>query len=61
MLFVELACFAHTDNLRLSKSRKSDDESFRLHSLELLEIGVAYPLEPQLYVGVGSLALGIHC
>ena len=61
MLLAELASFTHSGNLLLCKSRESDDDSFRLHSLELLEIGVAYPLEPQLYVGVGSLALGIHC
>ena len=61
VLFAELASLTYTYNILLSESREFDDDSFQLHSLELLEIDVAYPLVLQLYVGVGSLALGIHC
>ena len=61
MLFAELASFTHTFNLLPSKGRESDDDSFRLHFFELLEIDVADPFMPQLYVSTGSMALGIHC
>ena len=60
VLFTQLVGFTYTCDL-LSESRDSYDDSFGLYSLELLEVDVDYPLVPQLYVGVGSLALGIHC
>ena len=60
MLFAEFSGFAYTCTLFLDKGRESDDDSFRLHSFELLEIDVADPFVPQLYVGVGSMALGKH-
>mgnify|MGYP000550673338 CR=1 FL=1 len=61
MLLAELASFTQSNNLLLYKGRESDDDSFRLHSFELLEIDVADPFVPQLYVGVGSMALSKHC
>ena len=61
MLFAEFSGFAYTCTLFLDKGRESDDDSFGLHSFELLEIDVASPLVSHLYVGVGSLTLGIHC
>ena len=61
MLFAEFSGFAYTCTLFLDKGRESDDDSFGLHSFELLEIDVADPFMPQLYVGVGSMALGKHC
>ena len=61
VLFAELRSFTYACNFLFGESRESGDNSFRLHSLKLLEIDVAYPLVPQLYVSVGSLALGIHC
>ena len=61
VLFSELTSVTYASNLLLSEGRESDDNSFRLHSFELLEIDVASPLVSHLYVGVGSLTLGIHC
>ena len=55
VLFAELIGFRHTCNLLLRKGRESNDDSFRQHSFEILEIDVAYPLMPQLYVGVDCL------
>ena len=46
MLFVELASFTHTCNLLLIKGRESDDDFFRLHSFELLEIDAVDPFMP---------------
>ena len=46
MLFSELAGLTHACNLLLSEGRESDGDSFHLHSFELLEIDVAYPLVP---------------
>mgnify|MGYP007109642940 CR=1 FL=1 len=46
MLFTELASFAYTCNLLLSKGRESDDDSFDLHAFHLLEIDVADPFVP---------------
>ena len=43
VLFSELAGLTHACNLLLSEGRESDDNSFRLHSFELLEIDVADP------------------
>ena len=60
MLFAELASFAHASNLLFGEGRESGDDSFRLHSCELLEIDVVNPFVPLLYVGVGSITLGIH-
>ena len=61
MLFSELTGLTDACNLLLSESQEFDDDSFGLHSFELLEIDVAYPLVPQLNVGVDSLTPGIHC
>ena len=61
VLFAELTGFAYACKLLLGKGRESDYDSFRLHSFELLEIDVVDPFVPQLYVGVGSMALGKHC
>ena len=61
VLFVELIGFAYACNLLLGKGWEFDDDSFRLHSFELLEINVVNPFVSQLYVVVGSMALGIHC
>ena len=46
VLFAELAGFTYTCNLLLGKGRESDDDSFRLHSFELLEINVADSFVP---------------
>ena len=61
VLFVELTSFIYSYNLLFNEGRESDDDAFRLHSLEFLDIDVAYPLVPQIYVSVGLSALGIHC
>ena len=61
MLFSELTGLTDACNLLLSESQEFDDDSFGLHSFEILEIDVAYPLVPQLNVGVDSLTPGIHC
>ena len=45
MLFTELASFAYTCNLLLSKGQESDDDSFDLHAFHLLEIDVADPFD----------------
>ena len=45
MLFTELAGFTYACNL-LGKGRESNDDPFRLHSFELLEIDVADPFVP---------------
>ena len=60
MLFVELAGFAYTYLLLFGKSWEFDDDSFRLHSFELLKINVADSFVPHLYVGVDFMFLGIH-
>ena len=39
-------CVLHAWNLLLNECRETDDESFRLHSFELLDIDVTYPLVP---------------
>ena len=57
MLFAELTGFTYTCHLFFGKSWESDDDSFRLHSFELLEINVADPFVPQFHVGVGIMAL----
>ena len=46
MLYSELAGLTYACNLFLSECRESGDDSFRLHSFELLEIDVVYPLVP---------------
>ena len=50
LLLAELASFAYAFNLLLFECWESDDDSFRLHRLELIEIDVANLLVPQLYV-----------
>ena len=61
MLFVKLSGFAYTRNVLLGKGWESDDDSFRLHSFELLKINVTNSFVSQLYVSVGFMALGKHC
>ena len=61
VLFAQLVGFAYACNLLADKDRESDDDSFQLHSFELLDINVANPFMLQLYVGVGSMALRKHC
>ena len=46
VLFSELTSVTYASNLLLSEGRESDGDSFHLHSFELLEIDVAYPLVP---------------
>ena len=41
MLLAELARFAYTFNLLLFKSGDSDDDSFRFHCFEFVEIDLA--------------------
>ena len=60
MLLAELAGRTYTFNLFLLECRDPDDDSFRLHCLELLEVDMANPLVPQLYVGVGFGAFCKH-
>ena len=59
-MFSELASFTYAYNLLLSKGLESDNDSFRLHALEFLEIHVADPT-PKLYVGIGFMAFSKHC
>ena len=58
MLFAELAGFTYTYNLLLGKCQEFDDDSFRLHSFELLEIDMGDSFVPSLYVSVSFMALG---
>ena len=44
MLYSELAGLTYACNLFLSECRESDEDSFKLHSFELLENNVSYPL-----------------
>ena len=44
MLLADLASFADAFNLLLFECREPDDDSFRLHRLEFVEIDVANPL-----------------
>ena len=60
VLLSELASFTHSFNLFLFEGREPDDDSFRLHRLELIEIDVANSLVPQLYVGIGFRAFCEH-
>ena len=60
MLLAELARFAHAFNLIFFECLESDDNSFRLHCFEFVEIDVANSLMPQLYVGVGFRAFCEH-
>ena len=46
MLLAELARFAYTFNLLLFVCRESDDDSFRFHCFEFVEIDVADSLVP---------------
>ena len=59
MLLAELARFAYTFNLLLFECRESDDDSFRFHRFEFVEIDVANSLVPQL-VGVDFRAFCEH-
>ena len=61
MLFAELVAFAYTCNLLIGKGWGSDDDPFRLHSFELLEINMVNLFVPQLNVSVSSMAVGKHC
>ena len=60
VLLAELARFAYTFNLLLFECRESDDDSFRFHCLEFVEIDVVDSLVTWLYVGVGFHALCEH-
>ena len=60
MLLAELARFAHAFNLLFFECRESDDDSFRLHCLNFVEIDVTNSLVPQLYVGIGFGAFCEH-
>ena len=60
MLFSKLACFAHAFNLLLVECQESDDDSFRLHLLEFVEIDVANLLAPQFYVRISFRAFCEH-
>ena len=60
MLLAELTRFANTFNLLLFECRESDDDSFRLHRFEFVEIDVANSLVPQLYVEVGFRTFHEH-
>ena len=59
MLFASLTCFTYSFNPIFFDGRESSDDSFRLHSLEFLEIDVADSLMPQLYVCVDFVTFGI--
>ena len=61
MLFAKLACFTYSLNPLLSEGEESNDDSFRQHSLELLEIDVVDSLVPQFYVCVDFGSFRIHC
>ena len=60
ILLPEFASFTDCDNLFLGKVRESDDDSFCLHALELLEVDMVNSFVPYLYVGVGFMAICKH-
>ena len=59
LLLSEL-CFTHSFDLFLFEGRELDNDSFRLHRLELIEIDVANLLVPQIYVLIGFGAFCEH-
>ena len=59
-LFVDLAWLTYANALSFQNNWESDDKSFRLHVLELLEIDVAYSHVPQFQVGFSFEAFGKH-
>ena len=61
MFLAELASVAHSENLLLCKNGESNNDSFRLHAFELVEIDLADSFVSYLYVGVGFIALCVHC
>ena len=52
LLLVELKCLTYTSALSFCKIQESDDNSFRLHVLELLEIDVVDSLVLQFQIGI---------
>ena len=59
-LLSKLARFTYAFNLLLFECWESDDDSFRLHRFEFVEIDVANSLVPQLNVGLGIRAFCEH-
>ena len=59
-LLAKLACLTNTRSLFPCKIRESDDDSFGLHVLELLEIDVVDSLVPQFQVGFNFEAFCKH-
>ena len=59
-LLSELACFAYARDLLRGKVQESEDDSFGLHTLKLLEINMASTLVPYIQVIFDFEALCKH-
>ena len=60
MLLAELARFTYTFNLLLFEGWELDDDSFRLHALELLEVDMVDSFMSKLYVSMSFSAFCKH-